>query len=62
MLTNLTDEVQEKSLQIVGVDTSAADVWTLEPDIFAENIGDVEIGSTVTLPGQSMRLLVFEGE
>lgn len=62
MLTNLTDEAQEKPLQIVGVDTAKADVWTIEPEVFAKNLGEMEVGSTVTLPSQSMRLLVFDGE
>ena len=61
MLINLQDKSVEKPLQIVGIDTSEAqEVWRLEPDVFAENLGAQSVGDSVELPAQSITLLVFE--
>ncbi len=60
MLINRGADAVEMPLEIVGVDTTeAAEVWRLEPDVFAENLGAQAVGEQVELPATSMTLFVF---
>lgn len=60
MVINRGDRPITQSFTMVGVDTAKAqEVWRLEPDVFAENLGAQPIGDTINLPAQSMTLFVF---
>lgn len=62
MLTNLTDEPVTKPLTIIHTNTSITlDTWQLTEEALAENIGSQSVGDSVTLPGRSVTLLIFEG-
>lgn len=63
ILVNLGDEAVTKPLAIRGVEAETAVSTTiLAPDQFAEEIGATDFANGVTLPGQSMTLLVIEGD
>ena len=59
MIVNLTDEEQTRALQINGFEPSAdAEVWRLDADHNAEQIDSITLGDTLTVPPQSVTLLV----
>lgn len=60
MVTNRDAPEATVPLEIVGVDTTtASEVWRLEDGVWAENLGAMDVGSSITLPGKSMTLFVF---
>ncbi len=60
MIINRGADAVEVPLEIVGVDTTqASEVWRLEPDVFADNLGVQTVGERVELPATSMTLFVF---
>ncbi len=63
MVVNLDEGDATVPLKVVGVDTvQAQEVWRLEDGIWAENLGAMDVGSSVTVPEKSMTLFVFGGE
>ncbi len=61
MVVNLTDDEQTVPLQVTGVSLTKADVWLLDKDHNAENLGmqPLPADGTVTLPAQSVTLYVI---
>ena len=60
MVVNLDDEPMTQALSVVGVDTAQAqEVWRLEDGVWAEDLGDMAVGSEVSVPPKSMTLFVF---
>ena len=61
MVVNLTDEEQTVPLQVAGVSPGEADVWMLDAEHNAENLGvqPLPADGTVTLPAQSVTLYVI---
>ena len=63
MVINLDEEEATLPLHVAGVDTAQAqEVWRLEDGVWAENLGAMEVGVSVTVPEKSMTLFVFDGE
>lgn len=62
MLINLGDDEVTKPLTVRGAfGDTAVSTLRLAPEKFAEEIGPTDFGNGVTLPGQSITLLVIEG-
>ena len=60
MVVNLSLEEQTKAIRIQGQIAAQAEAWLLDPTHKAENIGTVEISDTLTVPPQSVTLLVVK--
>ncbi|MCB9133450.1 MAG: hypothetical protein H6647_21215 [Anaerolineales bacterium] len=62
MVVNLTDEEQTVPLQVAGAGPSEAEIWLLDAEHNAENLGiqPLSADGTVTLPAQSVTLYVIQ--
>ena len=60
MIVNLASEEKAKTLQIANQTQIQADVWLFDPTHKAENTGTVEISDGVTVPPQSVMLLIVQ--
>ena len=60
ILINLADDEKVVPLEIENFSSkNAVEVWRLDPELRAENLGSEVLGDEVTLPGQSMTLYVL---
>lgn len=62
MVVNLTDDEQTVPLQVTGASPTEAEVWLLDADHNAENLGTQPLPAdgSVTLPAQSVTLYVID--
>ena len=61
MVVNLSDDEQQVALDVAGMTAAEAEIWLLDKDHNAENLGTQPLPAdgTVTLPAQSVTLYVI---
>ncbi len=60
MIVNLGPSPATKPLTVVGAGNVAAQTWLFDATHKAEKMADTNLGSSITVPGQSMTLLVVQ--
>lgn len=60
MVINLSLEEKTKAIRIGDQAQVQAKVWLFDPDHKAENIGEVKLSSSITIPPQSITLYIFQ--
>jgi hypothetical protein len=60
MIVNLSFSEEIKPVRIEGQASVEAEAWLLDPEHKAENNGTVKLSSTITLPAESVTLLVIK--
>lgn len=59
MIVNLAPEEKTKAIRIEGQDQIRAETWLFDPGHKAENVGEIDITSHITVPGQSVTLYII---
>jgi hypothetical protein len=59
MVINLSDQVVSKPLQLAGWEAASAELWRFDPEHQAENLGQVDLEGTLTVPPTSINLYII---
>ena len=59
MIVNLSLDLQEVPLTLVGEAGELREAWRLDPSVTGDEIALPDLAAPLTLPGQSVTLLVF---